>query len=472
MKQNNDWLDVLRDKLEGAEVHSPSDAGWEGIRAAMDKRPKGKSGSRHRRRFLLIPAAAAVAALLIVFATRPTKEESSLLSSNNVQENVSPNIESQQIAENSPLSEDLLLPETPESAKEMIPSQAENMKKEKNRMEKESREMKKETREMKKEYRKVEKEKWLAQSGTSDAPLPSSAKDKEPAVVAEKTSPVTDKSSESAKKSAETPKEFADISDKTVSISEKDVSENNVSAASSHTLSQEKNSSGTQRFPQSNPASDILVKPSSSSPKYLLALSASGVSGSTSQGGLSNMMNADLLSSPSRRAAPSLKGVLTKYDYAYSTFRHQMPVSLSATLSYWLGTFWGIESGLSFTRLKSDVIPMFGNLVYEQKVDYLGIPLRVNGRLPLSDNLTFYAGAGALGEYCLSASLDGEKQEERAFQYSLEAHAGLSYSLMEGYDVFCEPDILWYPTETNLRTIHSGKPWMASLRIGLRIGLP
>ena len=364
MKQNNDWLDVLRDKLEGAEVHSPSDAGWEGIRAAMDKRPKGKSGSRHRRRFLLIPAAAAVAALLIVFATRPTKEESSLLSSNNVQENVSPNIESQQIAENSPLSEDLLLPETPESAKEMIPSQAENMKKEKNRMEKESRERKKETREMKKEYRKVEKEKWLAQSGTSDAPLPSSAKDKEPAVVAEKTSPVTDKSSESAKKSAETPKEFADISDKTVSISEKDVSENNVSAASSHTLSQEKNSSGTQRFPQSNPASDILVKPSSSSPKYLLALSASGVSGSTSQGGLSNMMNADLLSSPSRRAAPSLKGVLTKYDYAYSTFRHQMPVSLSATLSYWLGTFWGIESGLSFPRLKSDVIPMFGNLVY------------------------------------------------------------------------------------------------------------
>ena len=99
MKQNNDWLDVLREKVDGAEVTSPSDAGWEGVRTKLGKRGGGVENRTRRIRIFLIPAAAAVAALLIVFAPHFTKETELLLSSNGQETSVASDIVDVQRAE-------------------------------------------------------------------------------------------------------------------------------------------------------------------------------------------------------------------------------------------------------------------------------------------------------------------------------------------------------------------------------------
>ncbi|MBO4590834.1 MAG: outer membrane beta-barrel protein [Bacteroidaceae bacterium] len=423
MKQNNDWLDVLREKVDGAEMTSPSDAGWEGVRAKLGKRGGGVENHTRRIRVFLIPAAAAVAVLLILFAPHITKDTEQLLSSNSQETNVASDIVDVQRAER------MVLPE--------VAVATDNQK--------------------------------AAEGNVYAGKQPGvNRKTHSGKVAREELNTTLLAKNESASESTamgSQEKVEEEEPNQPISTSKETAAEKSSTHASSHTQ-------GRDKAILSQPHPDVIRTNSSSSPKWLLALGVSGVSSGAIQNGFPNVMETSALAAPARRAAPSLKGVLTKYDYAYSSFRHQMPMNVSLTVSSWLGKYWGVESGVSFTRLKTEVIPLFGTETYMQKVDYLGIPLRVNGRLPLTDKWMLYAGTGAQADYCLSATLDGEKQDERAFQYSLEAHAGLSYALDKGYDIYVEPDISWYLSETNLRTIHSQQPWAASLRVGIRIALP
>ena len=416
MEQHNDWLDALREKVDAAEVHAPSDADWEGVRAALMKRKKGKQSLFRRTAILLPAAAAAVAALLILLAPHPGQDDGSPLPSQSPIASIAadePNLQTQ--TDNTP---------TPTPAADISPEPAHQP--------------------VHAAHRRADNLLAHAQKTASE----------------EKKEKIEEKKGKNEKPSSS---DFLK-KEKNDEANGQDIGENNTPAGTK---------AGHQDTPRPQPVlSDAVGKPSAANTKYLLALSVSGQAGAAAGTAPAGRMFANASLAPARRTAPSLKGMLTKYDYAYCSFRHQLPVSLAATASAQFGEFWGAESGLTFTRLKSDVIPMFGTETYEQKIDYLGIPLRLNGRLPLGHGWALYAGAGVLGEYCLTATLNGEKQEERPFQFALETHMGTSYSVDEGYELYFEPNFFWFLTKTELQTVRSAGPFSTSFRLGIRVALP
>lgn len=58
--------------------------------------------------------------------------------------------------------------------------------------------------------------------------------------------------------------------------------------------------------------------------------------------------------------------------------KHHQPISVGVSVRKSLGKGFSVESGLTYTLLSSDVKLVDGNQEVEQKLHYVGIPLRAN----------------------------------------------------------------------------------------------
>ena len=165
---------------------------------------------------------------------------------------------------------------------------------------------------------------------------------------------------------------------------------------------------------------------------------------------------------------------------------HRQPVRFAIEAELMLNKRLGLVSGLCYTRLVSDLTSGGENYYHTvQKLDYLGIPLRLNWHLLDSRDFTFYAGVGAMVEKCVAGSamtsyslygqsLQGERLSvmDQPLVFSLDTSLGLGIGLWNSATLVIEPGLSWHiPDGGTLRNIYRDRPLNFSLSIALRYRL-
>lgn len=164
--------------------------------------------------------------------------------------------------------------------------------------------------------------------------------------------------------------------------------------------------------------------------------------------------------------------------------KHRLPIRAGVSFTYNFNERFGIETGLSYTNLISDVREGSESHFYtgEQKLHYIGIPLNLKYRVFSWKRFDLYASTGALAEKCVSAKLDkdfildhqkkgneSENLSEKPMQWSVNASLGVQCNLVNSMSIFVEPGISYYFNDgTNIHTIYKEKPLNFNLNLGIR----
>lgn len=170
-----------------------------------------------------------------------------------------------------------------------------------------------------------------------------------------------------------------------------------------------------------------------------------------------------------------------------TSVKHRLPVRVGLSVAYDFNNRMGIESGLCYTRLTSDVREGSESHYFtgEQKLHYIGIPVNFKYRVFSLHRLDFYASAGVLGEKCISAEVDKkyvidnqdkgsetERLNDRPLQFSVNASVGLQFNIVNSVGLFIEPGVSYYFDDgTSIRHIYRDRPLNFNLNTGLRFTL-
>ena len=146
---------------------------------------------------------------------------------------------------------------------------------------------------------------------------------------------------------------------------------------------------------------------------------------------------------------------------------HRQPVRFGLSLRYRLDDRWSVESGLSYTRLSSDITftTIDGKITTteEQRLNYFGLPLNISYDIWRTRHFGLYLMVGAIIEKCLDTS---------SWQFSLNTAAGAEYKLTDFFSLYAEPGLGYYFKDNNSTpTIYQDHPLNLNLSFGLRFHL-
>ena len=163
---------------------------------------------------------------------------------------------------------------------------------------------------------------------------------------------------------------------------------------------------------------------------------------------------------------------------------HYMPITFSLALKYQMNNRFGLETGLSYSRLKSEFeMGSNGNTINEQQtIHYLGIPLKgtyniyngklwnLYGSLGVTTEIPVYAPLNT--SYFVNGTMElNEKSTLHApWQWSVGTGLGLQYNLTPNVGLFAEPSLQYYiPTGGGIETYRTEHPFTFLLPLGIRI---
>ena len=162
---------------------------------------------------------------------------------------------------------------------------------------------------------------------------------------------------------------------------------------------------------------------------------------------------------------------------------HYMPINFSMALKYKLSNRFSLETGLSYSRLKSEFeMGSNGNTIKEQQtIHYLGIPVKGICNMYTGKAWSLYGSLGVTMEipiyspfntnYYLHGALEAtDKTTLRVpWQWSVGTGLGLQYNLTPSIGLFAEPSLQYYiPTGSDIETYRTEHPFAFSLPLGIR----
>ena len=162
---------------------------------------------------------------------------------------------------------------------------------------------------------------------------------------------------------------------------------------------------------------------------------------------------------------------------------HYMPINFSLALKYRLNNRFALETGLTYSRLKSEFeMGSNGNTINEQQtIHYLGIPVKgiyniynrkmwsLYGSLGLSIEIPVHSPLNT--SYYLHGILEAtEKSTIHApWQWSVGTGLGVQYNFTPNIGLIAEPSLQYYiPTGTQIETYSTEHPFNFSLPLGIR----
>ena len=162
---------------------------------------------------------------------------------------------------------------------------------------------------------------------------------------------------------------------------------------------------------------------------------------------------------------------------------HDMPVNFSLALKYRLNNRFALETGLSYSRMKSDFeMGSNGNTINEQQtIHYFGIPVKgicniynrkmwaLYGSLGVATEIPVYSPLNT--SYYLHGTLKATDKTtiHAPWQWSVGTGLGLQYNLTPSIGLFAEPSLQYYiPTGSNIETYRTEHPFNFSLPLGIR----
>lgn len=170
----------------------------------------------------------------------------------------------------------------------------------------------------------------------------------------------------------------------------------------------------------------------------------------------------------------------TEYD-------HHLPIRIGLSVAYALTDRLSISSGLTYTRLSSDIKDASRESKYigEQRLHYVGIPVNVSYKVVSSRWISLYGTAGVLAEKCVSGTTDEGYVENNTMKYtnthnisskplqmSVNAGVGIQFDFIDNVGIYAEPGLSYYFDDGSaLQTIYKEKPLNFNLNVGVRFKL-
>lgn len=216
------------------------------------------------------------------------------------------------------------------------------------------------------------------------------------------------------------------------------------------------------------------------------AMGGLGASGTTTAYGdylvLSCPGVADTKDSPMLDMSSVNRDVETKTEY-----EHHLPIRIGLSVAYALTDRLSISSGLTYTRLSSDIKDASRESKYigEQRLHYVGIPVNVSYKVASFRWLGLYGTAGVLAEKCVSGTTDEGYVENNTMKYtnthdisskplqmSVNAGVGIQFNVHDNVGIYAEPGLSYYFDDGSaLQTIYKEKPLNFNLNVGVRFKL-
>lgn len=216
------------------------------------------------------------------------------------------------------------------------------------------------------------------------------------------------------------------------------------------------------------------------------AMGGLGASGTTTAYGdylvLSCPGGADTKDSPMLDMSSVNRDVETKTEY-----EHHLPIRIGLSVAYALTDRLSISSGLTYTRLSSDIKDASRESKYigEQRLHYVGIPVNVSYKVASSRWISLYGTAGVLAEKCVSGTTDEGYAENNTMKYtntqdisskplqmSVNAGVGIQFDIIDNVGIYAEPGLSYYFDDGSaLQTIYKEKPLNFNLNVGVRFKL-
>lgn len=179
-------------------------------------------------------------------------------------------------------------------------------------------------------------------------------------------------------------------------------------------------------------------------------------------------------------------GAVTSCDYnnnSYSllavrykeTKHHRQPLTFGLSVGMTLMPRLSVYTGLVYTWAASDFISSSGkdDIVSEQRLHYIGIPLTVKYTACQLGRLQVYGQAGVQADFNVKATqttsgIKSDVDKDRV-QMSAGIAAGIQYNVVPHVGLYAEPGIKYYfDNRSQVETIYKDKPWAFSMQMGLR----
>lgn len=170
----------------------------------------------------------------------------------------------------------------------------------------------------------------------------------------------------------------------------------------------------------------------------------------------------------------------TEYD-------HHLPIRIGLSVAYALTDRLSIGTGLTYTRLSSDIkdASRESNYSGEQRLHYVGIPVNVSYKVASSRWISLYGTAGVLAEKCVSGTTDEgyvvnntvqqtntHDISSKPLQMSVNAGVGIQFNVHDNVGIYAEPGLSYYFDDGSaLQTIYKEKPLNFNLNVGVRFKL-
>ena len=164
-------------------------------------------------------------------------------------------------------------------------------------------------------------------------------------------------------------------------------------------------------------------------------------------------------------------------------YEHQLPISIQLTLSRQLSRQLSVETGLSYTLLQSTNTTGSSTAYIQerQRLQYLGIPLRMGWQWYSKSSLSLYTSAGVMLEKPVHSTLDVNhfindintysKQEKLSvpLQWSTSVGVGIQYDIMPHIGFYLEPSLQYFFNDgSSIKSYRTEHRFSITLPIGIR----
>lgn len=185
---------------------------------------------------------------------------------------------------------------------------------------------------------------------------------------------------------------------------------------------------------------------------------------------VSNSAEGEIIRIPDNQMVVFKEGVpyLKRMDEIVD-IKHHQPISFGLSVRKGLAKGFSVETGLTYTLLSSDVEMSGGNAMIDQKLHYIGIPVRANWNFFDKDRFTLYVAAGGMIEKCVYGKLGSEKQTVKPVQLSVAGAVGAQFNATKHVGIYVEPGVAYFFDDgSNVQTIRKETPCNFNIQAGIR----
>ena len=176
--------------------------------------------------------------------------------------------------------------------------------------------------------------------------------------------------------------------------------------------------------------------------------------------------------------ADNNKGKIEEYEH------HDKPITLGLAVNKNIGKHWSLETGLQYSYLKSYFTLGTGNyrVDKEQKLHYIGIPVKLSYQFMAYKKLSAYGSAGASIHIPLSGKtyadyvVGGKSgyatdwKTTPSIQWTVNTNIGIQYQFAPKLTLFVEPTLNWYiPNGSEVKNTWTERPFTLTVPFGIRL---